>query len=119
MPASGGAEVPVTSGSRIVGTPAPTPDGAALLFARTVSGTSSTEVVRFGLSDGTIRVVTSAEDSEPAISPDGRRLAVRSFRYADGAGDVVAVDAADGGHPVRVTAGGASDGAPCFAALPP
>jgi Tol biopolymer transport system component len=119
IPASGGAERQVTDGSGIVGAPAPTPDGTALLFARTVGGASATEVVHFALSDGKIGVVSSAEDSEPAISPDGRRLAVRSFRYADGSGDVVAVDASDGSHPIRVTASGASDGAPCFAPVPP
>jgi TolB protein len=111
--ASGGPATQITTGSRIIGRPAATPDGAALLFARRVSGGTATEVVRLDLGTGAATVVTSQDDSEPAISPDGSRIALRSFRSGDA--DLVVLDAAGGGHPVAITSDPASDGAPAFA----
>jgi TolB protein len=116
VPAGGGAATQVTTSSRIIGKPVVSPDGAALYYARTVSGSSSTEVVRFDLTTSAISVVTSHEDSEPAVDPTGGRLAVRSFR--NGSADLYLVDAADGAHPLAVTDDPASDGAPAFAPVP-
>jgi Tol biopolymer transport system component len=112
-PAAGGDPEQVTTGSRIVGKPAPTPDGAALLFARTVAGGVAAEVVRLELASGIVAVVTSADDSEPAVAPAGDRVAVRSFRR--GHGDVVVLGL-DGSGAVALTDDEASDGAPAFAA---
>jgi TolB protein len=113
---AGGEATQVTTGSRIIGKPAVTVDGTALLFARTISGSTLTEVVRLDLSSGqVVAVVSSLDDSEPAVSPDGTHLALRSFR--DGHADIV-VAALDGSGAVLLTSDGASDGVPAFALAP-
>jgi TolB protein len=118
MPAAGGTAVQQTTGSRIIGKPAVAPDGTALYFARRAAGSSATEVVRFELATKAIVVVSDRDESEPALSPDGTRLALRSFRFEDGNADLVLVDAADGGNPIRLTTDPASEGAPAFAPDP-
>lgn len=112
VPAAGGTAVQVTTGSRIVGKPAVAVDGASIFYARTVAGGSATEVVRQDLAGGAIAVVSSQDDSEPALGPSGRHLALRSFR--GGSADIV-VAALDGTGPLFVTSDVASDGAPAFA----
>jgi TolB protein len=114
VPAAGGDPEQVTTGSGIIGKPAVTPDGAALLYARVVAS-GGTEVVRRELATGRLDVVTSADDSEPAPSPSGDRVAVRSYRA--GHADVVVV-ALDGAPAVPLTNDDASDGAPAFAPTP-
>jgi TolB protein len=114
VPAAGGAAARVTTGSRIVGKPAVSPDGAALYFGRTVAGASdTTEVVRYDLATGATAVVSSQQDSEPAVSPRGDRLAVRSYR--SGHPDLWVVGAQDGSSAVQITGDSASDGLPSFA----
>lgn len=117
-PAAGGAATQITTGSRIIGRPVVSPDGASLYFARRISGSSSTEVVRYDLGAKTAAVVSGADESEPAVSPDGSRLVLRSFRFDAGNADLVAVDAADGANPVRVTLDPAADGTPAWAPGP-
>jgi TolB protein len=117
VPSSGGEATQVTSGSRIIGKPSVSPDGAALYFARRM-GSSSTEVVRFTLGTGAATVVSGADESEPAVSPDGTRLALRSFRYDASNADVIAVDATDGGRPARLTLDPAPEGSPAWAPGP-
>jgi TolB protein len=115
VPATGGAAVRVTTGSAIVGKPAVAPDGSALYYTRTTGG-NTTEIVRHELATGVVTVVTSESDSEPAVSPAGDRLAVRSFR--DGQADLFVVSALDGSGAVQITDDPASDGAPSFAPAP-
>ncbi len=115
VPAAGGDAVRVTTASRIVGKPGVTADGASIVYARTIAGSSSTEVVRQELATGTVSIVSSLDDSEPALSPDGRRVAVRSFRT--GHPDLL-VEELDGSGAIPVTADVASDGAPTFAVMP-
>lgn len=110
--AEGGEAVQVTTGSRIVGKPSVTPDAAALVYARTVAGASTTEVVRQSLASGDVEVLSSLDDSEPCVSPDGQLVALRSFRA--GHADVV-IAARDGSGAVFLTSDVASDGAPTFA----
>jgi TolB protein len=112
VPAGGGDATRVTTGSGIVGKPAVSPDGHDLYYTRSASS-GGTEVVRYALAGGAIAVVTSQSDSEPAVSPAGDRLAVRSFR--DGQADLFVVGSGDGGSPVQITNDPASDGAPSFA----
>lgn len=115
-PAAGGEALQVTTGSRIIGKPVVAPAGDALYHARTVSGASTTEVVRLDLATSTVQVVSSLDDSEPAVDPSGGRLALRTFRT--GSADLVLVDATDGGHAFALTADAASDGGAAFAPLP-
>ncbi len=115
VPAGGGDAVRVTTGSGIVGKPAVSADGASIVYARSIAGASGTEVVRQDLVTGSIAVVSSLDDSEPALSADGRLIAVRSFRA--GHADVI-VEAPDGSGAVFVTSDAPSDGAPAFAHMP-
>ena len=113
MAAGGGAAARVTTGSRIVGKPGVAPGGAALYYSRTVSGGTATEVVRHDLGTGAVAVVSSQADSEPAVSPDGSLLALRSFR--SGKADLWIASAVDGSGAAPLTTDVASDGAPSFA----
>jgi TolB protein len=115
VPAGGGAALRVTTRSRIVGKPAVTADGGSILYARTMAGASTTEVVRQDLSTGAVSVVSSLDDSEPAVSTDGERVALRSFRA--GHADVV-IEALDGSGATFLTSDAPSDGTPTFAPLP-
>jgi TolB protein len=111
--AAGGAATQVTTGSGILGKPAVSPDGQALVYARASAGTGLTEVVRLDLEAGTTTVVTADGDSEPAFDAGGGRLAVRSLRF--GNPEIVIVDSAGSGSPLRLTYDDAADGAPAFA----
>jgi Tol biopolymer transport system component len=110
VPVAGGATVRVTTRSGIIGRPAVSPDGAALYYTR--SGAAGTEVVRRAIATGAVTVVTSHGDSDPALSPAGDRLAVRSRR--DGGDELYVVNATDGSGAVRISSGAGSDGAPSF-----
>jgi TolB protein len=114
VPAAGGDPEQVTTRSGIIGKPAATPDGAGLLYARSAAS-GGTEVIRRDLATGRLDVVTSADDSEPALAPAGDRVAVRSYRA--GHADVVVVPL-DGSPAVALTDDDASDGAPAFAPAP-
>jgi TolB protein len=103
----------VTTGSRIVGKPSVSPDGALLVFARTVAGSSDSEVVALTLATGGIRVVSGPGDSEPAITAAGTRVVLRSYRY--GNPELVLVDLATGAELRRLTDDPASDGSPSWA----
>ncbi len=113
-PAGGGDAFRVTTRSRIVGKPAVATDGASLVYARTIAGASTTEIVRQDLATGSITAISNLDDSEPAISGDGQRLALRSFR--GGHADVI-VEAIDGSGPLFLTSDEPSDGAPAFARM--
>jgi TolB protein len=109
----GGPAQAVTTHSRIVGKPAVSPDGTSLAYARTVSGSSTTEVVAYVLATGALRVVTSENDSEPTFSPSGAELVVRSYRT--GNPELFLVDLASGAELRQLTDDPASDGAVAFA----
>jgi TolB protein len=115
VPAAGGAAVQETSGSGIVGKPTVAADGAFILYARTVSGASTTQIVRRDLATPAESVVSSLDDSEPAVSGDGVTLALRSFRA--GHADVV-IQALDGSGATFLTSDVPSDGSPSFARFP-
>jgi hypothetical protein len=89
-----------------------TPDGAALLYARTVSGSTATEIVRLDLATRGVTIVSSQDDSEPAVDPSGTLLALRSFR--SGAANLYVESTADGASSIPITDDAASDGAPAF-----
>ena len=89
------------------------PDGTSLAYARTVSGSSTTEVMSYALATGALRVVTSENDSEPTFSPSGAELVVRSYRT--GNPELFLVDLASGAELRQLTDDPASDGAAAFA----
>lgn len=103
----------LTSRSRIVGKPIASRDGLSIVYARTVAGSSDTEVVVQALASGEVRVVSGPGDSEPALDPTGARLALRSYRY--GNPELVLVDLATGAELRRLTDDPASDGTPAYA----
>lgn len=103
----------LTSRSRIVGKPIASRDGLSVVFARTVAGSSDTEVVELPLAGGEARVISGPGDSEPALDPTGARLALRSYRY--GNPELVLVDVATGAELRRLTDDPASDGTPAYA----
>lgn len=112
VPSGGGAATRVTTASGITGKPAVSPDGLALYYTRWPSG-GAAQVVRRGVADGALTVVTNQSDSEPSVSAAGDRLAVRSFR--DGKANLWVVGALDGADPVQITTDAVSAGAPSFA----
>ncbi len=103
----------VTSGSRIIGKPAISPDGALLVMARTIGGTSDTEVVARSLATGEIRVVSGPGDSEPAVTASGAGVVLRSYRH--GNPELVLVELASGAELRRLTDDPAADGSPACA----
>ena len=112
--AAGGDATRLTTGSRVIGKPAVAPDGCALYYARTVSGGvhDGDRPLRAGHVGHLRSSPARTTPSRPSI-PSGGRLAVRSFR--SGSADLFVEDAADGAHPLALTADAASDGAPAFA----
>jgi Tol biopolymer transport system component len=110
-PAGGGPATQLTTGSRVIGRP--TAAAGALYHARTRAGSAATEVVRLDLSTRELTVVSGAGEAEPAISPDGGTLALRSSRFDASNADVI-VMGVDGSAPARVTSDPALDGAPVF-----
>jgi len=106
VPAAGGAAVPITSGSGIIGRPAISPDGATLAYARATA--TSTEVVLFDLGSKTTTPLAVADASEPAFDPAGGRLAARVRENLE-------LVPLPGGAATRLTSGPGPDGTPAFA----
>lgn len=99
----------ITTGAGILGRPAVLPSGRALVFARRVAVDQGSELVELDLATSTPRVISSRNDSEPAVSADGALLVFTTLRY--GGADVVALNLARAGSDVvRVTAHPALDG---------
>jgi TolB protein len=111
VPAAGGDAVKLTSGSRIIGKPAVSPDGRTLAFARLTSG-SGTEVVLQDLATGQATPLPGVNSAEPAFEPSGGRLALRAFYGLTASVQLLPLD---GSSPVRLTAGPGPDAAPAFA----
>lgn len=113
MGADGSSQAALAGTSGVLGRPAVSPDGATLAFARLGTG-GTAEVVLHDLASHAQVVVTALGDTDPAFDATGTRLAVSSTREGDPA--IWLVDAADGGHPVRVTTPGAGvvHGQPAF-----
>ena len=94
---------PVASNQNAMPLPAPTIAGT-LAFARVTSGFDEGDVVRTGdicvvRTDGTgltPLTVGSADEAQPAWSPDGRQIAYAAYRLADGSSSTVRIMNADG-----------------------
>lgn len=88
------------------------PDSQALVFAAE-RGTERSDVYRMNLDGSGRRQLTDdpANDSAPAVSPDGTRIAFESDR--DGNYEIYVIDAR-GGNPVRLTTDPARDLAPAW-----
>jgi Tol biopolymer transport system component len=112
-----GAPEQLTSGSALVGRPTVAPDGLSFAYTR-AAGLSPTAVVIHPLSAGLVtsgdRVVSGQADSEPAFSPAGDVLAVKTARYSPAAGDIVLLDVATGVVLERLTSGASMVGNPAF-----
>lgn len=112
---SGTLRDPVTAVSAVddIFWPAPAPDGRTLFYVSGESG--NLDIWAKDLWSGEIRRVTdhSADDSDPAVSPDGGRIAFASKRE-DAKGDLFLVSAS-GGSPERLTGEETSDRSPTFA----
>jgi acylaminoacyl-peptidase len=114
LPAEGGTPHQVTSGDfDHGGTPVWTPDGRFLLFSANRHDDwerepSNSEIYELALADGSIRALTGrfGPDAEPAISPDGSRIAYVGFDDRHQGYQVTALYVMDrqGGEPRRVTA---------------
>jgi TolB protein len=115
MDASGANQRAVAGGSAILGRPAVSPDGKTIAFAR-LTPSQVSAVVLLDIAAGNARTLTAQDDSEPAFSPRGDRLAITSLRY--GNPEVLIVEAADGSVAARLTSDPAIDGAPAFAPDP-
>lgn len=102
----------VTTGSRILGKPAVSPDGRTLAYARQVEGDQRSEIVLFELQSRQARALTSGDDSEPSFSPDGRELVFTTTRF--GGADLMKMDAGGASPAVRLTDDPAIDSAPAF-----
>lgn len=117
MTRSGAQQAPVTQGAAIIGRPAPTPDGQALAYARSLPGDASSEVVRLSLASAASEVLVEADASEPAFSADGRWLAFTTRRYGDP--ELALLELGTGGVPQRMTTDPFVEGASCFSPAPP
>ncbi|MCC6806232.1 MAG: PD40 domain-containing protein [Deltaproteobacteria bacterium] len=93
--------------------PSVSPDGSLVVFTATQNGT--VDVWKKVLATGeTIRLTShSADDEDPAISPDGEHIAFIS-RKDDAKGDVYIMDT-DGGGEIRITDEKTGDRAPAWA----
>jgi len=79
MHADGSAVAQVTTGSRLSSKFGVNGDGTALLYARFATsndGTNPTELVAFDLASGTIRVISSANEADPAVDAASSQVAV-------------------------------------------
>lgn len=88
------------------------PDGQAIVFAAEI-GPGHADIFRMNV-DGTGRqplTMHPANDSSPAVSPDGSRIAFESDR--DGNSEIYVMNA-DGRHLTRLTHDPARDGAPAW-----
>ena len=117
MTRDGAQQAPVTQGAAIIGRPAPTADGQALAYARSLPGDASSEIVRLTLGSRAIEVLVEADASEPALSADGRWLAFATRRYGDP--DLALVELGTGGAAQRLTSDPNLEGAPCFSPAQP
>jgi Tol biopolymer transport system component len=88
------------------------PDSQALVFAAEV-GAGRADIYRMNADGGGRDQLTTheANDSSPAVSPDGTRIAFESER--DGNTEIYVMDA-DGGNQVRLTNDPARDAAPAW-----
>jgi TolB protein len=111
MGRDGAAQSPLATGSRILGRPSVSPDGATLAYGRDDAGQQ--KVVLHALADGTERLLTTEPDDDPAFDASGTRLAVRTQRFGVGF-QVVILDAATGALLSRVSVDGEVAGAPAF-----
>lgn len=108
----------VTSGSALpdnglLGRPALSADGRWLAYTRaSATPGSASKIVLHDLQDGSERTLSDHGDSEPAFSPDGARLAVRTTRF--GLTDVVLLDVGTGDLVRRLTDGTRLVGTPTF-----
>lgn len=124
MPAGGGAATIVTQQGRVVGRPAVTPDGTALVFARRLAtAADQTELVWLELASGVVTVISGPGDSEPAVAADGRWLAFTTLRFGNPELLLLALPAsgppARGATPTRLTTSAAVDGTAAFGVLDP
>lgn len=106
----------VTTGSRIYGRVAVSPDGATLAYTRAISGTPPYEVALFDPAHGTSVALGVPSAAEPTFDPAGGRLAVRTDHDVPPLGsttllELVPLPAAGS---LRLTTGRGPDGAPAF-----
>jgi Tol biopolymer transport system component len=95
---------PVTTGSRLSSRFTVSGDGTALVYARFATpdtGTKPTELVARDLASGTIRVISSADEADPAIDAGNDSIAV-SRRSATGY-DLYLLDYASGALKLKLT----------------
>jgi acylaminoacyl-peptidase len=86
VPTSGGTPRQLTQGDFNHGSPSWTPDSKHLIFSANRREdaeyeSSDTEIYELQLADGALRALTSryGPDGEPAVSPDGRRVAYTGY----------------------------------------
>ena len=106
----------ITTGAGVLGRPAVAPDGRVVAYAQLVPGTQRSRIVAYHLGDQTSQVLTDQDDSEPAYSPDGRRLAFTSVRH--GNPEVLLLELGSDLPPARLTHHPAIDSGPVFAPAP-
>jgi Tol biopolymer transport system component len=95
----------LTSGSGLSSKFAVSGDGASLRYARfssTAAGTKPTELVAFDLASGAIRVISSANEADPAIDATDAWVAVS--RRSDSGYDLFLLDDATGAALQQLTA---------------
>jgi Tol biopolymer transport system component len=101
----GSGETAVTTGSRISSRFNLSGDGAALVYARfssTGAGTKPTELVAHDLLTGAVRVISSANEADPAVNAATTSVAV-SRRSAAGGYDLYLLDYASGAVKAQLT----------------
>ncbi len=116
MASDGSGQRVVGQSSGILGRPAVSPDGGALVYTRRVAGTQSGEIVRFDLESGDLTVLTSESDSEPSYGLAAGKLAFVTARF--GLPEVMLLDVDDPATQVRLTEHSAIDFAPSVVLIP-
>ncbi|MFO0584985.1 MAG: hypothetical protein U0229_22140 [Anaeromyxobacter sp.] len=96
---------------RILGRPAPSPDGKFLAFARATPALDG-RIMVLDLATGQERMLADAPDVEPSWSPDGSTIAVMNTSFGDA--EVIVRDAVTGVLSVRLTWSPGVDGAPSW-----
>jgi TolB protein len=94
----GTADAPVTTGSSLSSRFDLSPNGQSLLYARhstTGAGPMPTELVAFDLATSAVRVISAANEADPAVDGAGTSVAV-SRRNAAGGYDLFLLDQATG-----------------------